>query len=258
MLDTQAAEGIDRSSRANIETRRFFAGCVSQSIGGVDHPTAFPHPYFFTRSLFTPQAVSRWRHEDENAWKTTPWGEWLAEAARETRSMDAFTAVSWLELRSYLVNTLLRDTDSMSMRHSLEVRVPFLDSALVDYMLELPESQKLNRARPKALLVEALGDLLPQELINQPKRTFTFPWENWMRGALRERIAAGLADWSPALEIVIAGSDAREVWNQFLAGRTTWSRPWSLYVLNEWVKRNLGNRQAPNSEQGNITAVIVA
>jgi asparagine synthase (glutamine-hydrolysing) len=221
-------------------------------------PAAFPHPYFFTRSLFTPQAVSRWQHEDENAWKTTPWGEWLAEAARETRSMDAFTAVSWLELRSYLVNTLLRDTDSMSMRHSLEVRVPFLDSALVDYMLELPESQKLNRARPKALLVEALGDLLPQELVNQPKRTFTFPWENWMRGALRERIATGLADWSPLLENVIAGSDARDVWSEFLAGRTTWSRPWSLYVLNEWVKRNLGNSQIPMSQRGNSTAVIVA
>jgi asparagine synthase (glutamine-hydrolysing) len=172
--------------------------------------------------------------------------------------MDKFTAVSWLELRSYLVNTLLRDTDSMSMRHSLEVRVPFLDSALVEYMLSLPESQKLDRNQPKALLIAALGDLLPQELLVQPKRTFTFPWENWLRGALRDRVAAGLSDWAPALDAVISGDDARQIWSDFLVGKTTWSRPWSLYVLNEWVKRNVSAHPTGNSERGKTAAVSVA
>lgn len=188
----------------------------------------------------------------------TPWGEWLTEAVLETRATDEFTAVSWLELRSYLVNTLLRDTDAMSMRHSLEVRVPFLDSGLVKYVLSLPESQKRNPAQPKALLIAALGDLLPQDLVAQPKRTFTFPWENWMRGSLRERIAAGLADWSPALEAVLAGDNAWQVWTDFLDSRTTWSRPWSLYILNGWVKRNLGGDLAKNTEPGKASAVSVA
>jgi asparagine synthase (glutamine-hydrolysing) len=219
-------------------------------------PVALPHPYFFTRALFTPEVVTRWRSDDATAWKSAPWGQWLEAAAREAHSMDDFTAVSWLELRSYLVNTLLRDTDAMSMRHSLEVRVPFLDTALVEYVLSLPESQKRNRARPKALLIAALGDLLPQNLIAQPKRTFTFPWENWLRGPLRERISAGLADWSPALEPSLAASHARKVWNDFLAGRTTWSRPWSLYVLNEWVKRNLTVPPAGKSERGKNAATV--
>ncbi len=221
-------------------------------------PSSLPHPYFFTRSLFTPQVVSRWLHENEDTWKTTPWGEWLAEAALETRSMDKFTAISWLELRSYLVNTLLRDTDSMSMRHSLEVRVPFLDSALVEYVLSLPEEQKCNSKQPKALLIAALGDLLPQELVAQTKRTFTFPWENWLRGALRDRVAAAFSDWSPALDAVLSGNDAGQIWSDFLAGKTTWSRPWSLYVLNEWVKRNVSARSAGNTERGKTTAVSVA
>src|ERR1700751_1427883 len=160
-------------------------------------PCALPHPYYFTRSLFTPQVVAGWLHQDASAWTVTAWGKWLGEAADEARPMDEFTGVSWLELRSYLVNTLLRDTDAMSMHHSLEVRVPFLDSSLVEYLLSLPEPQKRNAAQPKALLIAALSELLAQELIAQPKRTFTFPWKNWMRGALRERIAAGLGDWSP-------------------------------------------------------------
>jgi asparagine synthase (glutamine-hydrolysing) len=202
-------------------------------------PTALPHPYFFTRSLFTPQSVSGWIRETPTAWETKPWGKWLAGAARESRTMDEFTAVSWLELRSYLVNTLLRDTDAMSMHHSLEVRVPFLDSSLVEYVLSLPQSLKRQGSHPKALLVAALGDLLPQDLVAQRKRTFTFPWENWMRGPLRQRIAAGLNDWAQALEPILSHENALTVWNDFLAGGTTWSRPWSLYVLNEWVKRNL-------------------
>jgi asparagine synthase (glutamine-hydrolysing) len=221
-------------------------------------PSSLPHPYYFTRSLFTPQVVARWLRCDLKAWTGTAWGKWLAEASNEARSMDEFTGVSWLELRSYLVNTLLRDTDAMSMHHSLEVRVPFLDSALVEYVLSLPESQKRNPAHPKALLIAALGELLPQELAAQPKRTFTFPWENWMRGALRERIAAGLDDWSPALEPFLGGENARSVWDDFLAGRTTWSRPWSLYVLNEWVKRNLGGNLLGHSEPRKDAAVSVA
>jgi asparagine synthase (glutamine-hydrolysing) len=221
-------------------------------------PSALPHPYYFTRSLFTPQVVARWLGQDAGSWSATAWGKWLGEAADEARSMDEFTGVSWLELRSYLVNTLLRDTDAMSMHHSLEVRVPFLDSSLVEYLLSLPESQKRNGAQPKALLIAALGELLPQELIAQPKRTFTFPWENWMRGALRERIAAELGDWSPALESLLSGENARRVWGDFLAGRTTWSRPWSLYVLNEWVKRHLGGKFAGDSEPRKDAAVSVA
>ena len=135
----------------------------------------------------------------------------LADAADEARSMDEFTGVSWLELRSYLVNTLLRDTDAMSMHHSLEVRVPFLDSSLVEYLLSLPESQKRNAAQPKALLIAALGELLPQELIAQPKRTFTFPWENWMRGALARTNRGGVGR-------LVAGSRANAQRRKCAAG----------------------------------------
>jgi asparagine synthase (glutamine-hydrolysing) len=221
-------------------------------------PSTLPHPYYFTRSLFTPQVVSHWLRHDASTLTASAWGKWLTEAANEARSMDEFTSVSWLELRSYLVNTLLRDTDAMSMHHSLEVRVPFLDSSLVEYVLSLPESQKRNPAQPKALLIAALGELLPKELIAQPKRTFTFPWENWMRRALRERIAAGLEDWSHSLEPLLSAANAREVWDDFLARRTTWSRPWSLYVLNEWVKRNLDGKFAGDSQPRKDAAVSVA
>jgi len=198
---------------------------------------ALPHPYFFTRALFTPQQSSALLNPAVPG-ADLPWRAWLAETARRAERLDSFTGVSYLEMRSYLVNTLLRDTDAVSMSHSLEVRVPLLDHRLVEFVAQLPESVK-RRGMPKALLVEALGDLLPHEVVRQPKRTFLFPWERWLRGALRAQVAAGLADLTPALQPILNAEAVRAVWRDFLLGRTSWSRPWSLYVLNDWTRRNL-------------------
>jgi asparagine synthase (glutamine-hydrolysing) len=201
-------------------------------------PDALPDPYFFTRLLFAPERVAAALGSQPEAWSRTSWAAWLGASAAQAEPLDPFTQVSWLELRSYMTSTLLRDTDSMSMASSLEVRVPFLDLPLVRYVLGLPESAKRDAAQPKSLLIAALGDLLPKEIVQQTKRTFTFPWENWLRGALGGKVAAGIEDWSAALEPHLSQNFAQVVWKEFQAGRTTWSRPWSLYVLNEWMKQH--------------------
>jgi asparagine synthase (glutamine-hydrolysing) len=213
-----------------------------------------PDPYFFTRLLFTPQTIASNLRANGCSWRDTAWWKWFDSSARQAQAMDSFTRISWLELRAYLLNTLLRDTDAVSMRSSLEVRVPFLDTALVEYVLSLGPSEKVG-AHPKQLLVAALGDLLPQEIVTQKKRTFTFPWENWLRGALHEQVRAGLAEWSPALERHLRSEFASAVWRDFLAGRTTWSRPWSLYILNEWTKRNLPAGRSDGTERRKPAAV---
>jgi asparagine synthase (glutamine-hydrolysing) len=144
-----------------------------------------------------------------------------------------------MEAESYLVNTLLRDADSMSMAHSLEVRVPFLDHPLVEFVTHLPQQAKLSPGTPKALLVAAVADLLPDEVVHQTKRGFTFPWEAWLRGPLKAKVENGLAELSPSLTETLNHDAARGIWQSYLDGKTTWSRPWSLYVLNEWTKKNL-------------------
>ena len=202
-------------------------------------PAALPDPYYFTRLLFAPERVAAALGSSPEQWSSTSWAGWLAANAAIAAPLDPFTQISWLELRSYMTSTLLRDTDSMSMASSLEVRVPYLDLPLVRYVLSLPESAKRDAAQPKSLLIAALGDLLPREIVAQKKRTFTFPWEAWLRGSLGVRVQQGLDEWSPALEPHLSAQFARDVWKEFQAGRTTWSRPWSLYVLNEWVKKHV-------------------
>src|ERR1700683_4574766 len=70
-------------------------------------PDALPHPYFYTRLLFTPSQVSQLRSSDDRA-LSAPWYEWLRHSAEVSEQLDDFTAVSCLESRSYMVSTLLR------------------------------------------------------------------------------------------------------------------------------------------------------
>src|SRR5260370_27222 len=163
----------------------------------------------------------------------------LERAADEARKLEAMGGISWLEMRCYMASTLLRDTDSVSMARSLEVRVPLLDTPLVEFVNALPDAVRRRDGSPKALLKEAIGDLLPQEILTQKKRTFTLPWEEWLRGPLRKRIEASFAEPAAELAPYLRSDGVRQVWSAFLAGKTSWSRPWSIYVLNEWCRKHL-------------------
>ena len=219
----------------------FLPGDAARKIAALwKNANSLPDPYYFGRLLFTPAQVSRLMIGQTRSAEESLWWGWLAESSLQARQLDSFAAVSCLEAQSYLVNTLLRDTDSMSMAHSLEVRVPFLDHPLVEFVTHLPEEVKLSKGTPKALLVAALEDLLPAEVVHQAKRGFTFPWKAWLRGPMRAEIEKGLSQLSTALQETLDSKTAFDVWQSYLDGKTTWSRPWSLYVLNEWTKKHLG------------------
>jgi asparagine synthase (glutamine-hydrolysing) len=211
-------------------------------------PDALPHPYFFTRALFpvgtelSRLIEPRFRPSSVAADGVTlepTWLGWLERSADGARKLEGMSGVSWLEMRSYMASTLLRDTDTESMARSLEVRVPLLDTPLVEFVGALPEGARRRDGTSKALLLEAIGDLLPLEVLAQKKRTFTLPWEDWLRNGLRKRLEKSFAELSPALAPYLRADGVREVWGAFLGGRTSWSRPWSIYVLNEWCRRVL-------------------
>jgi len=210
-------------------------------------PDALPHPYFFTRTLFPVAELSRlieprFRPSTVNADGVTLEPTWVGRLERiadVARKLEPIAAISWLEMRSYMVSTLLRDTDSVSMAQSLEVRVPLLDTPLVEFVGSLPDAARQRPGVQKALLASAIEGALPKQVFEQRKRTFTLPWKEWLRGPLRARIERSLSDLSPAIANHVHSNGVKSVWQDFLAGRTSWSRPWSIYVLNEWCRLNL-------------------
>lgn len=158
----------------------------------------------------------------------------------EEEYQDVVNAVSLCELSGYMANTLLRDTDCMSMAHSLEVRVPFIDTVIVQYVLGLPGRWKVDAHRPKPLLLDAIQDLLSPDIWQRPKMGFTFPFERWMRQQLRREMDQVLSQ-SPYLKgLGVNPQYAGEIWQRFKEshGKEPWSRPWALYVLQKWCQLN--------------------
>jgi asparagine synthase (glutamine-hydrolysing) len=156
--------------------------------------------------------------------------------------VDVVNEISRLELSGYMSNTLLRDTDAMSMAHSLEVRVPFVDTRLVDYVLSLPGAWKLNHGTkgPKPLLADALADLLPRDFLARPKMGFTLPFERWLQQNLRTEVSSVLEDASMLSVPALNSAAVQKLWRNFLQKPRAvgWSRPWSLYVLAKWCEIN--------------------
>lgn len=152
---------------------------------------------------------------------------------------DAVNEVSILEMRGYMADTLLRDTDSMSMAHSLEVRVPFVDAAVVQYVLELPGRWKIGK-RPKPLLVDATADLLPPGIWRRPKMGFTLPFKRWMLSDLRPQLEETFADERAFRRMGMDPKRALGVWRAFQDDPSgeRWSRPWAVFVLRHWCATN--------------------
>lgn len=209
-------------------------------------PDVLPHAYFFTRLLFPPSEVARLTDahyrkssvSNDGATLDPTWLGWLERTADQAAALEPIGGISWLEMRTYMASTLLHDTDSVSMARSLEVRVPFLDTPLVEFVQALPDTARIEPGVSKGLLRAALAGLMPPEILDQRKRTFTLPWEDWLRRSLRPRVEASFKELAPALAGQLHPAGVQMVWDNFLASQTTWSRPWSLYVLNEWCRRN--------------------
>ena len=161
----------------------------------------------------------------------------LIDRAPEFKRLPLLSQVTAAELMGYTQQTLLKDTDQMSMAHALEVREPFFDHELVSFMLQVPDSVK-QPIYPKSLLVESVAPLLPDEIVHRKKQGFLFPFPLWMRGALREFCDRRIRSLSE--RDFIQGKPLQAYWQRFLKGdkNISWSELWQFVVLEHWMEKN--------------------
>lgn len=192
----------------------------------------FNNAYPLNRSLFT-------KRELDKILKTSLPFETIKKIVDEVPQVKdhLLSAVSIAELNTYLQNILLRDADQMSMAVALEVREPFLDYKLIDFVLGVHDNYKFPHT-PKKLLVDSLGDLLPSEIVDRKKMGFTLPWQYWLKSELKlfcEKNMQEFSEYDFCVKKEILG-----LWSRFLANdkSVSWSRIWHLVVLNNWLKEN--------------------
>lgn len=144
-------------------------------------------------------------------------------------------ALMTLELRRYMHDQLLRDSDVFGMAHSLEIRVPFLDHRIVETIFQTSPEVILGSffasSRPKALLLAALPEPLPSLCTHRPKMGFTFPFDAWMKGSWAGVLDARMQH-AARHDGPLVPEAAQTLWRQYNDGNLHWSRPWSLSVLS--------------------------
>ncbi|RME57488.1 asparagine synthase (glutamine-hydrolyzing) [Candidatus Parcubacteria bacterium] len=149
------------------------------------------------------------------------------------KPLDVAQQVGRLEFKTYLPYTLLRDTDAMSMAHSLEVRVPLIDHKLVEFVNSIPSAYKLNGSFSKQILVDAVKDILPPEVWQRRKMGFELPMYRWLNHELKPVVDEVL---SPAV-MRRRGLFRPEAIAQIRRRRGTYLRVWSLVVLELWLQK---------------------
>jgi asparagine synthase (glutamine-hydrolysing) len=192
------------------------------------------YPVF--RQILSPSSIRRLTALQQKDSRTSL-GLELASRQESLERLPLLSQVSAAEYLGYTQHTLLKDTDQMSMAVSLEVREPFFDQDLVEFVLAVPDRLK-KPVYPKSLLVESLKPLLPDEIVHRTKQGFLFPWNTWLKNELRTFCDSKLK--SMAQRPFINGEALLRYWRKFLNGdkNIRWSEIWLFVVLEYWMEKN--------------------
>jgi len=148
---------------------------------------------------------------------------------------DPINQVLLMDMRLYLENDILVKLDRASMMASLEGRVPLLNNDFVEYATRLPLTMKLRGLRSKFLLKRALRGLLPDSILNRPKKGFGIPVADWFRGPLKEQMLSVLGPERIARKGFFDGAAVAALVGDHLAGRRDNRKQlWTLFVFELW------------------------
>ena len=157
----------------------------------------------------------------------------------ELLGADEIQTVSAWEMRTYMADVLLRDSDVFSMAHSLELRVPFVDRKLVEWWWNQPRAYRHRPDFPKSALANAVGELLPKVIRTRTKRGFTLPFALWMRAELKPFLEDVFGPSSLSNCPWLNTKKVQREWRSFAEGGDigNWGRVWTLAMLIGFANR---------------------
>lgn len=187
--------------------------------------------YLLVRGFFAPSQIARLLGEAPQ-WVRERTDEAFISLAVSSNGRFDPNHLHYYEMKRYLHDQLLRDSDVFSMTHSLELRVPFLDHEVVERLCRIPPCEKVSQHVNKPKLIDAAGLAEVKEAARRDKRGFTFPFSHWMRSQ------ADLLEEQALRGSVLDQAAVRACWSEFRKGRLHWSRAWSTSVLGALTARS--------------------
>jgi asparagine synthase (glutamine-hydrolysing) len=190
-------------------------------------------PFRSLAEAYLLQRSIRWRQEDSRA-RSRRVQENVESLANNFQKVAAF------ELQFYARNQLLRDADVFSMANSVELRVPFLDTQLMEAALAISPGHHFEGATGKRITWRILRNLAGEHIPQRRKMGFTFPWQQWLRRSLKETITCTLQDQQLYEPLLLDPTYGRRLLDGLEQGdrQQPWSEVWSLFVLLNWQSRS--------------------
>lgn len=155
-------------------------------------------------------------------------------------AQDPLNRVLEMDQKSLLPNQVLAFVDRLSMAHSIEVRVPFLDYRLVEFAAQLPGQMKINNGITKYILKKAAARFLPEGWVHRPKEGFVLPVYSWMRGALAPFIRSTLSPEKVKRAGFLSVPYVQKLVEDFYHGAKTEPKIWNLVCFMVWWEKYLG------------------
>lgn len=153
---------------------------------------------------------------------------------------DHLAQQQYVDIKTYLADDILTKVDRMSMAVSIEARVPLLDYHIVEFAMNLPPHLKLNGPRTKAILRNAVKQLVPDLVLEKPKQGFSIPMKHWLRGSLKPMMLDLLSKDSLHRGGYFNPSVVSSWIQEHLDGRVNHShRLWALMVFEMWHRNEM-------------------
>lgn len=154
-------------------------------------------------------------------------------------SKNKLQKVADLNLKLWLENNSNVKVDRASMAFSVEVRSPFLDYRIVEFARSLPVRYRLNGRTRKRILRDILLEYIPEEVFDLPKKGFSIPLEDWIRGAMKEEFSLYLSDDKLKNIKHLDTSKIQKLFDLHLTKDIDYSSYlWRVYVLSKWIHLN--------------------
>ena len=146
------------------------------------------------------------------------------------------------DLNIYLSQVLLPKVDIASMAHGLEVRSPFLDHILVNFVNQIPSELKLRRGVGKYIFKKAVEGLVPDEIINRPKMGFGFPLGSWLRNQWQDGVKDVLLNEKALSRQYLNQEVVKQMIEKPLEGEHYDRRLWRVLMFELWLKSYFGRK----------------